>query len=130
MIELIAVSSGTVSLKALIRRKTKLRQIDYDVIINLSVYSSNNENECVSYECSDFPNLIEANYNRDVSYFTKFNSYVFQDSGITSEINTSRVDNEILQKFKIIFDREFFFKINLSQYESTLRKVIRTIAGV
>lgn len=130
MIDLLSSSFGIVSLTKQIYRKTKLKQINQDVTVYLSVFKSTTLMEAVFFECLDFPAIIQANRNRDTSYFINFTTKVFEDSGIKAEISSCMVDDEFLIKYVITFDKQLFVDINLSQYEYTIRKLIKTISGV
>lgn len=84
---------------------------------------------CVRYYSKLFPDLIEAQWNEEI-YIEPIieTKHSFQDISYIKK--SIELDDYVVDRYVIIFNRDFFANINLNKQRDTVEKIIRTITGL
>lgn len=124
-VDVLNVGRGEIRNTKKILRPTKLKQIDYDVSLEVSFVFDGESRFCTYYKCDDFPDLLRERY---FSFdFSTFDSHIQTKTSLGKVkyiLDTWWVDDLKKESYQIFFPKSFFDDINIVEYRDCVQYVL------
>lgn len=120
------VGRGVMSKTAVNSRKSRLEPIEHDV--NVDLVSKNGK--CIRFQCSEFPDLFAADWNKEYDEIERVNTVSFKYPTYKYSKVVYIYDDITVERYSFTFFREFFAEKNIINYRHSLEKIIKIKTGV